>query len=125
MKYLLLVYIDNDLLDALPEGEFDSMMRGCLAHADGLKEQGVLLDSQMLEDPPTARTVRVRNGRQRITDGPFAEAKEVLGGFNLIEAENLEEAERIAAKFPWIRTGSIEIRPVREIAAVRKRVGAA
>jgi hypothetical protein len=125
VKYLLLVYIDHALLDALPEGEFDSMMRGCLAHADELKRTGVLLETQMLEDAHTARTVRVRNGRMNATDGPFAETKEVLGGFNLIEAESLAEAERIAASFPWIRTGSLEVRPVREVAAVRKRVGAA
>lgn len=125
MKYLLLVYVDPQLLGALPEGEFDSMMRGCIARADDLKRQGVILDYQMLEDAPTARTVRVRNGRMSATDGPFAEAKEVLGGFNLIEADSLEEAERIAAGFPWTRTGSIEVRPVREVAEVRKRVGAA
>ncbi|HEX6643521.1 MAG TPA: YciI family protein, partial [Gemmatimonadales bacterium] len=109
MKYLLLVYIDHDLLAALPAGEFDAMMRGCLARADELERQGVLLDYQMLEDAHTARTVRVRDGRTKATDGPFAEAKEVLGGFNLIEADSLEEAERIAAGFPWTRTGSIEV----------------
>ena len=57
-------------------------------------------------------------------DGPFAEAKEVLGGFNLIEAENMEHALRIAAEFPWARTGCVEVRPVRDIATVRRRVGA-
>jgi hypothetical protein len=57
------------------------------------------------------------------TDGPFAEAKEVLGGFNLIEAENMEEAVRIAAEFPWVRTGCVEVRPVQDIGAVRQRVG--
>jgi hypothetical protein len=78
----------------------------------------------MLEDPTTAKSVRMRNGRVTATDGPFAEAKEVLGGFNLIEAESMEEAVRIASHFPWIRTGCVEIRPVRDIEMVRERVGA-
>jgi hypothetical protein len=69
--------------------------------------------------------VRIRSGRMRATDGPFAEAKEVLGGFDLIDAADMEEAVRIAAGFPWARTGCVEVRPVREIASVRRRVGAA
>lgn len=123
MKYMLLVYNDAELLETLPPGREDAMMRECLAHADDLRQEGRLLDSQMLEPPATAKTVRVRGGRSTAVDGPFSEAKEVLGGFNLIEAESLEEAVRIAAEFPWTETGCIEVRPVREIAAVRRRVG--
>ena len=85
-RFLLLVYVDPDLLGSLPEGEFDGMMRQCLGHADDLRREGRLLDARMLEDPPTARSVRVRQGRTSVTDGPFSEVKEVLGGFNLIEA---------------------------------------
>lgn len=124
MKFMLLVYTDDTLLDALPPGGFDASMRDCLAHADELRHEGQLLDSQMLEAPTTARSVRMRNGRMSTVDGPFAEAKEVLAGFNLIEAENMEEAVRMAAEFPWISTGCIEVRPVRDIGGVRKRVGA-
>ena len=124
MKFMLLVYNDPTMLDAMHSNEFDSDMRNCLAHADHLKSDGQLLDSQMLESVSTAKSVRVRNGRMTTVDGPFAEAKEVLGGFNLIEAENIDEAVRIASGFPWIRTGCIEVRPVRDIGAVRKRVGA-
>ena len=124
MKFMLLVYTDDTLLDALPPGGFDASMRDCLAHADELRHEGQLLDSQMLEPPTTARSVRMRNGRMSTVDGPFAEAKEVLAGFNLIEAENMEEAVRMAAEFPWISTGCIEVRPVRDIGGVRKRVGA-
>lgn len=124
MQFLLLVYSDPALLDALPEGEFDVRMRECIRHADELKAQGCLLASQQLEAPATAKSVRVRQGRATVLDGPFAETKEVLAGFNLIEAESLEDAVRIAHEFPWTRTGCIEVRPVRDFDAVRERVGA-
>jgi len=68
--------------------------------------------------------VRVREGRTSVIDGPFAETKEYLGGFNLIEAADMDEAVRIAQAFPWSRTGAIEIRPIRDMDAVRRRVGA-
>ncbi len=125
MKYLLLVYNDDTLLDELPVGEADSMMRGCFEHADALRDKGHLIDSQQLEAPATAKTVRVRGGRLSVVDGPFAETKEMLGGFNLIEADSFDEAVRIAAELPWTRTGCVEIRPVRDISEVRRRVGAA
>ncbi|MBX6330977.1 MAG: YciI family protein [Gemmatimonadaceae bacterium] len=123
MKFMLLVYTDDTLLDALPEGQFDTMLRGCLDHADELRRQGRLLDSQMLEGTETAKAVRMRNGRITTVDGPFAETKEVLGGFNIIEAESMEEAVKMASEFPWVSTGCIEVRPVRDIGAVRERVG--
>lgn len=123
MKFMVMIYIDDKLLNALPPSQFDSMMRGCLDHAAELKAKGKLLDSQMLEDAPTAKSVRVRNGRLTITDGPFAEAKEVLGGFNLIEADDIDEATQIAATaFPWSSVGCVEVRPVRDIGSVRERV---
>lgn len=122
MKFMVLIYNDDSLLDGLPEGEADEMMRGCLTHADELRRSGVLLDSQMLEGPETARSIRVRDGRTLSLDGPFAEAKEVLGGFNIIEAESMEEAVRIAQAFPWAKTGCVEVRPVRDIESVRRRV---
>lgn len=124
MKFMLLIYNDHALLDAVPPPQADGMMRECLDHADDLRRQGRLIESQMLEGTETARSVRIRNGRTRVTDGPFTEAKEVLGGFNLIEAEDMDEAVRIAEAFPWTRTGCVEIRPVRDIGAVRRRVGA-
>jgi hypothetical protein len=124
MKFLMMVYSDDALLEALPEGEFDTRMRGCLAHADDLREQGCLHDSQQLEPPATARSVRVRGGRVQVVDGPFAETKEYLAGFNLIEAADMDEALRIALEFPWAQTGCIELRPVRDMDGVRRRVGA-
>lgn len=123
MKFALLVYVDESLINNLPQGEGDAMMRTCLQHADEMQSEGRLIDFQQLELPTTAKSVRVRNGRTRVMDGPFAETKELLGGFNLIEAENMEEALRIAAEIPWAQTGCIEVRPVRDIATVRKRVG--
>lgn len=122
MKFVLLIYNDPAKLEAIKGERFNAEMRDCLAHADEMRAGGSLLDTQMLEDPDTAKSVRVRNGRLTATDGPFAETKEVLGGFNLIEAENMEEAIRMAAEFPWVRTGCVEVRPVRDIEMVRARV---
>lgn len=123
MKFLMLIYTDDALMDALPAGEFDVRMRGCLEHADELKASGHLLGSQQLEAPCTARTLRVRDGKANIVDGPYAETKEMLAGFNLIEAADIDEAMRIASEFPWAQTGSIEVRPIRDLDAVRERVG--
>lgn len=124
MKYVLLIYNDKVLLDALPTGEFDSRMRYCLAHADELRDHGKLLDSQMLAAPSAAKSVRIRNGRQTTLDGPFAETKEMIAGFNLIEADSMDEAVSIAAEFPWAKTGCVEVRPVVDFDDVRRAVGA-
>ena len=124
MQFLALVYIDNELVEALPAGEPDAMMRTCLGHADELKADGKLLGFQQLEDASTAKSVRIRNGRTSVVDGPFAETKEILGGFNLIEADSMDEAVQIASQFPWARVGCLEVRAVRDVDAVRRRVGA-
>ena len=124
MQFLLLVYTDPERMDTLPQADYPRLMHGSTTHADELREGGCLLGSQQLEAPEQARTVRVREGAARVTDGPFAETKEVLAGFNLIEADSMEDAVRIAHEFPWIRFGSIEVRPVRDFDAVRRRVGA-
>ena len=124
MKFLLMIYTDQALLDALPEGEYDRLMKDCIEKADALRERGVLLDSQQLEVPSTARSIRARNGSTHVFDGPFAEAKEVFAGFNLIEAPEIDTAVDIAHSFPWSRFGSIEVLPVRDFNAVRERVGA-
>ena len=125
MQYLTLIHIDPVLLAELPQDEYDRLMRGCFAKADALRDAGCLHGSQQLLEPATARTLRVRDGVARITDGPFAETREFLAGFNLIEAESMEAAMEIAQAFPWARFGSIEVRPVRDMQAVRDRVGAA
>ena len=123
MQFLLLVYNDDTLLDALPEGEFDTRMKACFGHADELKRDGKLRGSQQLESARKARSVRIRDGRTQVLDGPFAETKEVLAGYNIIEADSLDEAVAIAAEFPWAQTGCIEVRPIRDMDAVRTRVG--
>ena len=125
MKFLVLIYNEPELLNALPSSEFETTMRGCFDKADRLKQDGKLLESRMLQAPSTAKSIRVRNGRRTTHDGPFAETKEVLGGFNLIEAEDMDEALRIAAEFPWSDTGCVEVRPLEDMDAVRRRVKAA
>jgi hypothetical protein len=122
MQYLLLVHVDDTLAAALPEGEYDSMMRNCFVHADELRDSGHLLQSQQLHSAKSARSVRIRDGRTSVVDGPFAETKEMLGGFNLIEAADMDEAVRIASEFPWARVGCIEVREVSDIDAERRRV---
>ena len=124
MKFLMLIYNDPALLNAVPQNEFDATMRRCLAHADDLRQNGRLLETQMLQGTETAKSVRVRDGRRTIVDGPFTETKELLAGFNLIEAEDIDEAVRIASEFPWADTGCIEVRPILEVETVRQRVQA-
>jgi hypothetical protein len=118
----MMIYTDKELLEAMPQDQFDSTMRACLAHADDLRRQGRLLETQMLEGAHAARTVRKREGRQTVVDGPFTETKELLAGFNLIVAEDLDAALAMAAEFPWTETGSIEVREILEVETVRKRV---
>lgn len=125
MQFMLLIYIDEARLAAVPDAEFDGHMRDCFAKMDGLQAQGRLVSSQQLEAPSTARAVRQRDGASRISDGPFAETKEYLAGFNIIDADDIDEAVRIAESMPWTRFGAIEVRPVRDIDGVRRRVGAA
>jgi hypothetical protein len=109
MKYLCLVYLEDDKLRAVPDRE-------CFDCGDELRKKGLLLAAEPLFPVNTAKTVRVRNGRVAITDGPFAETKEQLAGFYLIDAASHDEAMQIAATIPPAREGSIEVRPVRELA---------
>lgn len=124
MRFMLLIYTDENLIDALAPGEYDRLMRECICHADELRAAGTVIDSQQLEPATSARSLRQRGERVAVLDGPFAETKEMLAGFNLIEAADMDEALRIAAEFPWSRTGSIEVRPVRDFDQVRARVNA-
>ena len=124
MKYLLLVYIDQALLERLSQEEFDSQMRQCIQRAEALQDQGVMLGFNKLAPPSSARTVRVREGRTSVFDGPFAETKEILAGYNLVEADSPEQALELAAAFPWARYGAMEVRPVDDMEAERLRVGA-
>jgi len=122
MKFIALVYTDSTLLDAVPPQEFNATMRECLSKADAMKQKGQVLDFQQLESAATARSMRVRDGKRTVVDGPFAETKEVLGGFNIIEADSIDEAMRLASAFPWAEVGCIEVRPLKDIADVRRQV---
>lgn len=112
MKYLCLVYSAQDSLHGLPESPEDAE---CQAYAEKVQASGKMLAAQALQPVSTATTVRVRNGKLSITDGPFAETKEQLAGFYLVEARDLEDALQIAAQIPAARVGSVEVRPVREL----------
>ena len=108
MKYLCLVYLDEKRLHELPDED-------CVAYDTAIRKSGHCIASEALQSVETATTVRVRNGRTAVTDGPFAETKEQLAGFYMIEAKDLNEAIQIASRIPPARVGSIEVRPVRPI----------
>ena len=108
MKYVCLVYSEEGKLEGVSDRE-------CLAFGEELRVGGYRLGGEALQSVQTATTVRVRNGRLSLTDGPFAETKEQLAGFYLIEARDLNEAIQVASKIPPARVGSIEVRPVREL----------
>lgn len=112
MKYLCLVYSDEALLHSLPDSPKDPE---CHAYAASVHGSGRMLAAEALESVTTATTVRMRNGKVSITDGPFAETKEQLAGFYLIEAQDLNEAIQVAGGIPAARVGSVEVRPVREL----------
>ena len=122
MKYLCLVYSNEHLLHSLPESPKDAE---CMAYAESIQGSGRMVAAEALESVQTATTVRMRNGKLSITDGPFAETREFLAGFNLVEADSMDHAMEIARQFPWARFGSIEVRPVRDMQGVRRQVGAA
>ena len=112
MQYLLLVYTDPERMEALPQAEYDRLMHGCITHADELRDSGCLLASQQLEAPEQARTVRVRAGTSRVTDGPFAETRELVAGFWLWQVRSLDEAVEWLKRAPFDGGAEIEIRPV-------------
>jgi hypothetical protein len=109
MKYLCLIYGEETKLEATPHSN------ECLEYDAELRESGHCIASEALQPVQTATTVRVRNGKLSITDGPFAETKEQLAGFYLIEAKDLNEAIQLASRIPPARVGSIEVRPIREL----------
>jgi hypothetical protein len=108
MKYLCLVYMEENTLALIADRE-------CKTFSDSLRADGKIVAAEALHPVYTATTVRVRDGRASTTDGPFAETKEQLAGFYLIDAPDLDAALRVAARIPPARVGSIEVRPVREL----------
>jgi hypothetical protein len=115
MKYLCLVYAEESRLADVEDAE-------CVDYDVAIRESGHCLASEALEPVETATSVRVRNGRVSVTDGPFAETKERLAGFYMIEARDLNEAIHVAARIPPARVGTVEVRPIRPI---REHVAAA
>jgi hypothetical protein len=117
MKYLCMVFFDEKNLDALSESASQAMIDESLAYDQTLRDRGHFVAAQALEPVHAATTVRLRNGKVSVTDGPFAETNEQIGGFILIEAQDLNEAIQLASKIPPIRLGGIEVRPVKELVA--------
>src|SRR5262245_31193164 len=116
MKYLCLVYYQESEIGEMSQEQWDALNTECIAYGESISSSGHRLGGAALEPTPTATTVRVRNGKVSTTDGPFAETKEQLAGFYFIEAKDLDDAIEVASAIPPARLGSIEIRPVRELA---------
>ena len=114
MRYLCLIYDDESKWGTMPKEQADAMMGEYFAFTEGIKQSGHYVGGEALQPTQTASTVRVCNGKISTTDGPFAETREQLGGFYMIEARDLNEALKIAARIPSARTGSIEVRPIVE-----------
>jgi len=114
MKYLCLIYEDETLRQKMEKAEVDKLFAEYSAFKDRIKNSGRLVGCNPLQPTRTAITVRVRNGKVSTTDGPFAETKEQLGGYFLIEARDLNEAIQVASRIPGARLGSIEVRPIME-----------
>jgi hypothetical protein len=112
MQYLLLIYDIEKEFETRPKAELDKFLAEYHAFTTELQASGKLVGSNRLQSIATATTVRIRNGKTQITDGPFAETREQLGGYYLIEANDLDEATKIAARIPSARLGSIEVRPL-------------
>ena len=115
MKYLCLIYDEEKKLHAMPKSESDALMGEYFAFTEGIRKSGHYLGGENLQPVQAATTVRVRNGKMSSTDGPFAETKEQLGGFYLINARDLNDAIQVASKSPSARLGSVEVRPIQEM----------
>jgi len=112
MQYLLLIYDDEKIWDRMPADETAKLLGEYNALGESLKTAGKLVGGNRLASVTSATTVRVRDGKTQMIDGPFAETREQLGGYYLVEAKNLDEATAIAARIPTARYGSIEVRPI-------------
>ncbi len=123
MKYMCLAYEEERKLNELSKGEWQALRQETLEYVEALRTSGRLLDTRPLQSATKASTVRVRGGQVSVSDGPFAETKEQIGGFFLVEAASLEEAIGIAAKWPSARIGTIEVRPVEEGLKLDRRYG--
>jgi hypothetical protein len=123
MKFMFAINHDEKVLDAMPEKEMQALVDSAIEYAEDLRRSGHYIVSNALQRAGTARTIRVRGGTVSTAAGPFAETKEQLGGFFLIEAKDMDEACDIAARFPPARVAVIEVRPVQELTHSRDRRG--
>ena len=114
MKYLCLVYVEEKILHAMPQSERIALSDESMAYCAELQKNGQLIGASPLHPVENATTVRVHEGKVSTTDGPFTETKEQLGGYLLIDVRDLNDAVRIASKFPAAQYGSIEVRPIKE-----------
>jgi hypothetical protein len=112
MKYLCLAYESEATFQGMPKAQWLALREETLNYVETLQRNGQLIATNALQSARTAATVRIRNGQVSVTDGPFAETKEQLGGFFLIEARDLNEAIQVASRWPSARLGSIEVRPI-------------
>ncbi len=115
MKYLALVYYNEDKMQEMSQDEWDTLNQECIGCVEDLSESGHFITGAPLLTTETATTVRVRSGKSLITDGPFAETKEQLAGFYMLEARDMNEALRLAEKIPPARYGCVELRPMRDL----------
>ena len=114
MRYLCLIYDAESTLAALSKNEMDALLGEFFAFTDSIRQSGHYLGGEALQPVQTATSVRVRNGKVSTTDGPFAETKEQLGGYYLIQARDLNDAIQVASRIPSARLGTIEVRPIQE-----------
>ena len=128
MRYLCLIYENEKAWESLPTAESEAVMNEYFTFTSDIQKNGKYVAGEALQPTQTATTVRVRNGKVSTTDGPFAETKEQLGGFYVIEAKDLNDAIQVASRIPSVRFGSVEIRPVmdfsKEVAAAAGQASA-
>ena len=117
MRYLCLIYDEEKKLESMPKADSDAFMGEYFAFTADIRKSGHYVAGEALQPVATATTLRIRNGKLSTTDGPFAETKEQLGGFYMIEARDLNEAIQVASRIPSARLGSIEVRPVVDFSA--------
>ncbi len=123
MKFMFAIYHDQSVMDAMPEKEMQALVDSAIEYAEEIRRSGHYIVSNALQRTETGRTIRVQGGKVSTIVSPFAETKDQLGGFFLIEAKDLDEACAIAARFPGTRVAAVEVRPVQELLHSRDRRG--
>jgi hypothetical protein len=118
MKYICLGYMEEKTWETMSEGERNAMMDECLDYDDVLRENGHFVGGEALQSARNATTLRWKNGKVSVTDGPYAETKEQLGGILILEAEDLDHAIRLMSKHPGVKAGPFEIRPVEDLSGL-------